>query len=402
MLAGFFPKTELQTTGTTVPPTARCGACGLHKQCRTPKMRVAGQGVRKVLVVGEAPGETEDALGKPFMGKAGRFLRDALGRIGVDLDRDCWTTNAARCRPPKNKLPDKAVDHCRPFLVQAVKELQPEVVILLGSHAVKSMIGWLWREDPGGVHKWSGWRIPCREPNAWICPTFHPSHCMRCDEERNPLPSLFFAKHLKAAFARKGRPWKEVPDEDKEVDVLTVPDSAVTWLDGFRTGGIPVAFDFETDRLKPDNRDSRIVSCSVSDGTTTIAYPWHGEAIKATKILLRSEVPKIGSNIKFEERWTRRHLGIGVKNWIWDTMIAAHVLDNRPGITSIKFQAFALLGAPAWDDKTKPYLESGQGGNGANQIRDCDLPTLLRYNGLDSLYEWQVAQVQAKRLGAEL
>jgi DNA polymerase I-like protein with 3'-5' exonuclease and polymerase domains len=119
------------------------------------------------------------------------------------------------------------------------------------------------------------------------------------------------------------------------------------------------------------------------------------EAIEATSLILKSRIPKIGCNIKFENNWTKTHLGHNVKNWWFDTMVAAHVLDNRKGITSAKFQAFVQLGQPSYNDHIEPYLK---GKMGLNKIHELDLDDLLLYNGLDSLLEYKVAMIQMKQL----
>ncbi len=394
----------------------RCGACGLHEHCDSPKMPVWGEGRRKVLVVGEAPGSVEDKEGRPFIFTTGQHLRKALAPLGVDLDRDCWVTNSLRCWPwtwahkeggtkyKKNRTPTELeIDHCRPNLLNAIRELNPEVILLLGNAPVKSLIGWLWKEDPGGIGKWAGWTIPCQRLNAWICPTYHPSYLLR---EENPVLDRMWAKHLEAAFSLEGRPWKEVPDYPSKVWRILDPRHASPVLEIMSQGHRPVAFDYETDRLKPDHPDARIVCCSASDGETTIAYPWVGEAVQATRDFLRSPVPKIAQNLKFEHRWSIAQLGCKVRNWVFDTMVAAHVLDNRQGVAGLKFQAFVLLGQESYDDRVKPYLKSQGGGNSPNKlpevVREGGLNGLLLYCGLDSLLEWEIAQIQAEKLGIRL
>lgn len=387
-----------------VPLLARCGECGLHRLCKSPKMPVAGEGRRKILVVGEAPGETEDEQGKPFIGKAGQLLQRSLSDLQVDLFQDCWVTNSAICRPKDNELPEKAIDHCRPNIVKAISELRPRTIILLGKSAVRSVIGWQWKPGVGEMGKWVGWQIPCQKLNAWICPTWHPSYLARQEGSRDyPVLELWFKRHLKAAFKLEGRPWKEPPDYAGKVRVEMDPSKAAGALRVFIAFNKPLAFDFETDRLKPDHPDARIISCAVSDGDTSLAFPWVGEAVTEMQVLLKSAVPKIGWNIKFEERWCRRLFGHGVKNWVWDGMLAAHVLDNRTGITGLDFQAWVQLGQPEWDRDTevRNYKKSDNS-NAPNRLRECPLPMLLKYNGLDALLEWELAQRQAKQLGVKL
>lgn len=402
MPQGFFSDTQLSVLSSPEPRIPQCGRCGLAQTCRSPKMPVAGKGKKGILIIGEAPGEIEDRQGKPFVGVTGQLLQTELRRCGIELFEDCWVTNALRCRPSNsNEIKDKkSILYCRANALNAIKEYKPVCVILLGNSPLRSVIGHLWREDLGNITRWAGWRIPCQRYNTWICPTFHPSYVKREMEDRggHPLVLKNFRWHLEGAVAKTKRPWRIVPDYSKEVTILLDPKKAADCIGAF---GGEVAFDYETDRLKPDMDDSRIVCCSISDGATTIAYPWHGEAIAATKELLQNpNIAKIASNLKFEERWTRKHLGITVKNWGWDTMLAAHALDSRKGITGLKFQAFVRLGLEDYSVRIKPFLESAEKrGNSKNTIRKANLDDLLVYNCLDSLVEYKIAQLQRKEMG---
>ena len=398
---GFFPETMLLENRPEPQLVPRCGACGLFRRCRAPKMPLAGRGHKKILVIGEAPGEMEDQTGKPFQGPSGRLLRDHLQGLGVDLFADCWVTNALICRPThsegRNRTPTaREISYCRPNVLRALEELQPEVVLLLGAVPVRSLLGWLWKEQVGALARWVGWRIPSQRLNAWVCPTYHPAAVLREQEKKDEVMTRLFRRHLQAALGCAGRrPWQVLPHYERRVQLVEDPHQAAALLENFRAGG-PLALDYETNMLKPDSTQAEIVSCAVSNGQRTIAYPWVGAAMRATGALLRSGAPVIASNAKFEERFTRRFFQHGVKHWHWDTMLAAHVLDNRPGITSIKFQAFVLLGQDSWDEHIRPYFRGAP--NQPNRIRQIDWRTLLTYNGLDALLEWEVCQRQRQQL----
>lgn len=382
-------------------------------------MPVSGGGRRGILIVGEAPGKNEDEQGVQFVGDSGQLLRRELDRVGVSLDRDCWKTNSIICRPKGNKTPtDAEIDHCRPNLMTTIEELQPETVILLGGSAVRSLIGRLWSPDVGKIGRWVGWRIPDQTINAWICPTWHPSYLLREQknrgrnqtDENDPL-LIWFRRHLEAAVGTPGRPWDRVPDYAADVSIEMDTDAAAGVLGCLEEHSIDgpaeaLAFDYETTTLKPDSEHARIVSCSVAWSdipgiASAIAYPCVGAARDATSCLLRSKVPKIASNKNFEERWTRREFKHGVRNWAWDTMLNAHVADNRPGITSIKFQAYVLLGQPLWNRNIEPYFKSADS-NSPNRIGDVPIEDLLLYNGLDALLEFRVAFRQAELLGVKI
>ena len=79
-------------------------------------------------------------------------------------------------------------------------------------------------------------------------------------------------------------------------------------------------------------------------------------------------------------------------------MLAAHVLDNRPGTKSVKFLAFALLGQKPWDAEVGPYLKA-DGSGAPNRIDKVPLDDLLRYNGMDAIVEWEIAKIQRKEIG---
>jgi DNA polymerase len=365
-------------------------------------MKPTGKGRRGVLIVAEAPGKEEDQRGIQLIGDAGKRLRRTLTKIGVDLDKDCWKTNAVICRPPNNATPDSTkIEACRYNLLSTIDKFKPHCIVLLGGSATESLIGHVWGTDhAGSISTWAGWRIPCQEPNAWVCPTYHPSYLLRCNDQ---ALDLHFEHDLAAAFGLTGVPWPSPqPDPRASIQVVMDPHKAARIIKGMVAKGGLTSFDYETTTLKPDGPHANIVSCSICwRGERTIAYPMHGEAVAATKEYLSSDCKKIASNMKFEERWTRAIFKMPVKNWVFDTMLAAHVLDNRMGISGLKIQAFLRLGVKKYNNQIEEYLEAPTG-NSKNRIKEADLNELLLYNGLDSLSEYQLAGIQARELGVDL
>lgn len=415
-LQGFFKAAQEPAARRPLYLTPQCGVCKLHQAVDHGKMQVSGEGRRKIMIVGEAPGESEDAQGEPFVGTTGRLLEQTLAEWGIDMRQDCWIINVVRCRPWEwdkhktkklNREPtDKEIEWCRPYTTGTgdsygdIKKLQPEVIILLGSVAVKSVVGWLWKEDPGGITRWAGWQIPCQRLNAWLCPAYHPSYVVR--EEKSPVVKLLWKRHLREACRLRRRPWpKGLPDYAGQVRVEMMPRQAAQYIDAITRDGKPASFDIETTTLKPDGPHAEIVCCAISNGVITVSFPWVGEGRQAALRFLTSKVPKIGFNQKFEQRWLMAREGVRVRRWVWDGMLAAHILDNRPEISGLKFQAFALLGQESYDDLVKPYF-AADAPNKPNRIRKLDLRALLHYCGLDAVLEWKVAQVQSKKMGITL
>jgi DNA polymerase len=405
---GFFSTTELPVVKFGSSDLPQCGACGLHKTCTTPKMPPSGSGKKKILIVAEAPGEQEDIQGRQLVGNSGMELEKRLRKVGINLREDCRLTSALICRPPHNEIDDnKKIDYCRPNLIKTIKEFQPEAILVLGGVAVRSLISWIYKEGEAddGISKWVGWPIPSQTLNAWIVPTYHPSFLLH---SKNPVADLIFDKHLKtlAEVAGRGVPWpKGPPNYDSRVVQEMDQDKVVRYLQTVKEQRSLIAFDYECSSLKPDNPKSRILCAAVSDGKLSVAFPFLPRSAAALADVLKDpHVPKIGYNIKFEHRWTRKKLGVVVRGWKFDGMIAAHVLDNRARITSLKFQAFVKLGQPDYDSRLADYMTPprGGGGNDENRLREVGMSQLLQYCGMDALLEYKIGKLQAKELGINL
>ncbi len=405
----FFTESDALAVRAPLPMLPQCGKCGLQRGCRSPKMPVDGRGERSILIVGERPGKDEDRENRAFAGATGQKVRDKLREVDIDLRRDCWLTNAIICAPDHDPIP-ATVDFCRPNVVKLIRELNPEVIILLGGDAVRSVIGWLWKTNTGPIGRWAGWQAPSVQLNAWVCPTYQPAQMFHNDD---PVLEMDFTDHLRSAVALAGtRPHPDgPPDYESRVEVIRSADAAAARLRKYTSGVI--AFDFETDRKKPDAADAEIVCCSVCwNGEETITFPWYGAVKPEMKRLLTDpQIGKIGALIKFEDRWCRAKLGIEVRGWMWCVVTAAHLLDPRggndgkdgkkeAGITGLKFQSFVQLGVGDYNHDVEPFLKSKEkGGNAPNRIREAKLDRILLYCGMDSLLEYVLAQIQMKRMG---
>ena len=404
MPKGFFSESNFMSSKetSTIP---HCGLCGLYKNCLSPKMKYEGKGKKKILIVSGAPRKYEDQNEQHLIGDSREILKRALRKNGINLKEDCWTTSALICRVPENIKPntkqmDEKIESCRPNLLKTIKELNPKAIILLGSTATKSLIPHLFKSEVNLVKRWGDYYIPCRKPNAWITSIFYPSNIIY---ERNSAAKVIFQKWIDRIIEKsKKRPWSKIPDYENQIEIIMNPAQAAKEIKRITKKGGNISFDYETNCLKPEIEDSKIYSCSVCwGGKKTIAFPWRNEVIDAMSILLKAPIGKIAANLKFENRWTKIHLGHWVKYWIHDTMIAAHVLNNNPKVTSLTFQAFVQLGMPCYDQSVKPYLKQ-KGNSKLNRIDQIDLKDLLLYNGLDSLLEFRLAQIQMKEFKRRL
>ena len=148
-----------------------CQRCPLGKT-RTNLVFGNGSINSRVIFIGEGPGADEDALGKPFVGRAGRLLTKMINTIGIERD-DVFITNIVKCRPPGNRNPTPAeISCCLPIIKQQLEILNPKLIVTLGNVPAKSLI-----PDLPGITKVRGKIIQFE--NWTMLPTFHPSYLLR-------------------------------------------------------------------------------------------------------------------------------------------------------------------------------------------------------------------------------
>ena len=119
---------------------AGCRDCAL---CGSRRNTVFGTGPERarLLVVGEAPGQEEDATGEPFVGQAGRLLDAMLASIGMRRGVELFIANVLKCRPPGNRNPEPfEVEQCSPFLRRQIALLQPQLIVAMGRFAAQTLL----------------------------------------------------------------------------------------------------------------------------------------------------------------------------------------------------------------------------------------------------------------------
>ena len=156
----------------TLAASARtCTACPeLAATRRTVVVGDAPAGARLVLM-GEAPGATEDETGRPFVGRSGQLLDRLLQDVGLDRDRVA-VLNTAKCRPPANRPPTVLeTGRCRGWTERQLQLLDPRLVVPLGLSATRWFLGPTTLSGVRGqVHEVAGRRV---------LPTYHPSAALR-------------------------------------------------------------------------------------------------------------------------------------------------------------------------------------------------------------------------------
>ena len=118
-----------------------CERCPTLVECRSRIVNGVGPTDADLLFVGEAPGESEDEQGEPFVGRSGDVLDDGLRDVGLDRG-DVRITNCVRCRPPDNRDPtDEELGNCRGYLGTEIDRIDPAVVVTLGKVPAEHLLG---------------------------------------------------------------------------------------------------------------------------------------------------------------------------------------------------------------------------------------------------------------------
>jgi len=409
-MKSFFSSEDVKSVNMQDGKIASCASCGLYKYVLSPRMQPFGKFKKGILNLGEAPGEHEDKKGRQWQGKAGQRLQKAYRKLGIDLFEDCLNFNAVNCRPVDGKGNNRSPTNneilcCRQRVLKVIEEYKPKVIVLFGQAALESVIGWRWTKQLGNISKWRGFTIPDQHFKAWLCPTFHPSYVER--QQDSPELETIWMKDLKRAIKKIDEPkWPTKPDEEKSVHFIDIED-----LENINFGDT-IAIDYETTGLKPYLKGHKIVCASVASGEYSVSVFMVPEDSNRweplRKLLASKKIGKIAHNMKFEEMWSRGYLKQPVSNWVWDSMLAAHVIDNRSDITGLKFQTYIHFGEVGYDDQVSKYLQSHdpKNSNAFNKVEsliktESGRNLLMKYCALDSLFTFRLAQLQMKILGKE-
>jgi len=177
-----------------------CNACHLYKRAT---QTVFGEGPKNasIMLIGEQPGDYEDAAGKPFVGPAGKIMDRALDEAGIDR-KQVYVTNVVKHfkwvprgkRRIHQKPNSREVAACRPWLEAELRLVRPKLVVALGSTAGQAIFGPSFR-----VTRERG-KLLSSKLAARIVATVHPSSLLRQpDEESRDREYKRFVSDLRVA-----------------------------------------------------------------------------------------------------------------------------------------------------------------------------------------------------------
>lgn len=174
-----------------------CRKCPLHA---SRMLAVPGEGKprARVMFIGEAPGEEEDRQGRPFVGRAGRFLDVLLEMIGLERP-DVFIASSVKCHPPGNRVPRLTeLETCKAaWLDRQLELVDPGIIVLMGSTPLRQVLGCNERlRDVHGVVRTHGGR-------SYLI-TYHPAVGIRFPDASAAIRHDF--RRLKRLLS--GRRWR--------------------------------------------------------------------------------------------------------------------------------------------------------------------------------------------------
>jgi len=173
---------------------AVCSKCELHF---SRKLAVPGDGPADtpIMFIGEGPGFHKNEQGKPFVGAAGKFLDELLGKIGMKR-QEVFITNVVKCRPPGNRDPlPQELAACSEYLERQIQAINPKVIVTLGRY---SMAHFLPNAKISEVHG-QGMKVKGR----LIVAMYHPAAALHQQSLRPTIEADF--AHLPELIAQSGQ-----------------------------------------------------------------------------------------------------------------------------------------------------------------------------------------------------
>ena len=366
----------------------KCSLCPiLCKSADTVCLPGSGPEDAEIMIIGEAPGSREDALGEPFVGPAGSFLKGKLFRgAGIDEDEVRYT-NAVRCRPPNNRTPTiREIGKCHQYLDAEVRMVKPKVAVLVGNVSLASALYFYGKDEDkeskvSGIMKWRGKQIWHQYWNCWVVPILHPSFLQR---QYNSGSRYFLDKTIEDLELANYLVGVDPPVSELTIARGDTVERAVELLDDLSMRREEVlAFDVET------STESRI--CDAKVLCASYAVDKHMGVVIPEPILRKPEVMRLHNNLVRRAPKLLMHNGdfdyrvchynnIHLPSRYWDTMMAANMVDENfyVGLKSLSWIYTPFGGYERGLDDYK--LE-----NKIKNYADIPFEKLYRYSGCDSV-----------------
>jgi uracil-DNA glycosylase len=191
---------------------AVCQRCGLH---HSRKNAVPGEGPARaeIMFIGEGPGFHENEQGRPFVGAAGKFLDELLGKINLQRSQ-VFITNVVKCRPPGNRDPQPdELQACGDYLERQIQAINPKVIVTLGRYSMARFLPYAKISEVHGQATWVKGRM--------IVPMYHPAAALHqgslrpvLERDFATLPQLIAKSNQAPAPAAQDEPEGSPPAKE--------------------------------------------------------------------------------------------------------------------------------------------------------------------------------------------
>ena len=153
-----------------------CQKCNLCKARQNIEFGVGNKNAT-IMFIGEGPGADEDRLGEPFVGRAGKLMNMAFKMVGINRE-NVYIANIVKCRPPQNRNPkEDEATACLDYLRNQVVLVKPKIIVLLGSVALKNILG----KEYGITASRGKW---IEKKGITYMPTWHPAALLRDENKK--------------------------------------------------------------------------------------------------------------------------------------------------------------------------------------------------------------------------
>src|SRR5581483_7383108 len=383
--------------------TSKCHSCDLCFGAKNIKLDYRGASNPKILIVGDAPGATENERGVSFVGTTSDLLVRSLGEAGI-ASAEVAFTNLVRCIPwaqdhKSNRQPTESeINACIGYLYEEIKLLDPKVIVTLGNTAYTALTK---DASPLIIVRGNKREITVDGRAYPLIPTYHPSYIFRGGAKVADLiadlrivANMFDQRTKDYAF------FNTVEELESYVDLVIEEHKQNKLYAGF------ISCDLEWKGAKDDSFNAFKKECIISSIQLCHA-PYFGRVIlwdheqsnfkdelsksriRAALQRLFDTVPVGNHNIKADYKMMKYRVGVEMRHVVFCTMLSHHylVVDSEPN--DIEYVAGKYAGMPKWDHQSAGWK---------SKMDQCPLDILLDYGCCDVDAVIRVAPLIKKEL----
>ena len=354
-----------------------------------------GPSTAKLIVVGEAPGKTEEEQGIPFCGPSGAIVNEMLEDAGISRS-EVYVTNVIKFRPPNNDLvrlkeTGKSIEDFVPILWNEINAIKPNAILALGDLALKTLTG------KQGIIKYRGSILPSINGFPKVIPSIHPANLLEHRTSGGMWhwrdKTYFQLDFNKAVSESKFKDFSSIPERNLWIcrhsyDFIKYlirnesRDKCALDIETYKATPLCIALSFQPSEAVSIPLVDLLSDLNPNGVTLT-------EMVNIWDILLEflanERIKKIGQNFKFDQKILST-FGFKIKNFYSDTMLKFHTLyPEFP--KSLQFQTSIFTNEPYYKDEGREY----------NPKKD-DISKLLLYNARDAAVTKEIDEVEEEEL----